>query len=187
MAARDRGPAVHRPVRRLRHAPLLAQGTGADLGRHPGLGRRSDVGRHPRTVRSFRGLLGRPADHPDPGHLRPGLRLPPGGARRAGRAVHPAAAGETPMRALCRNVRGVPRLCCCSWRALCFRCSSGRRQHRQLCARRSDHPVRRRLPGRVVRGRLQALPQGQAQAADALGLCRWKKTGFIVLHRRCGW
>ena len=29
----------------------------------------------------------------------------------------------------------------------------------------------------VVRGGLQALPKGQAEAADALGLSYWKKTG----------
>jgi general L-amino acid transport system permease protein len=33
----------------------------------------------------------------------------------------------------------------------------------------------------VVRGGLQAMPKGQAEAADALGLSYWKKTGFIVL------
>nr|WP_294550406.1 amino acid ABC transporter permease [uncultured Rhodopila sp.] len=33
----------------------------------------------------------------------------------------------------------------------------------------------------VVRGGLQALPKGQAEAADALGLNYWQKTGFIVL------
>ena len=33
----------------------------------------------------------------------------------------------------------------------------------------------------VVRGGLQALPRGQAEAADALGLSYWKKTGFIIL------
>lgn len=33
----------------------------------------------------------------------------------------------------------------------------------------------------VVRGGLQALPKGQAEAADALGLSYWKKTGLIVL------
>jgi len=33
----------------------------------------------------------------------------------------------------------------------------------------------------VVRGGLQALPRGQTEAADALGLSYWKKTGFIVL------
>jgi len=33
----------------------------------------------------------------------------------------------------------------------------------------------------VVRGGLQALPKGQAEAADALGLSYWKKTGFITL------
>ncbi len=33
----------------------------------------------------------------------------------------------------------------------------------------------------VVRGGLQALPKGQAEAADALGLSYWKKTAFIVL------
>jgi general L-amino acid transport system permease protein len=33
----------------------------------------------------------------------------------------------------------------------------------------------------VVRGGLQALPKGQAEAADALGLSYWKKTGFIIL------
>ena len=33
----------------------------------------------------------------------------------------------------------------------------------------------------VVRGGLQALPKGQAEAADALGLSYWKKTTFIVL------
>jgi len=33
----------------------------------------------------------------------------------------------------------------------------------------------------VVRGGLQALPKGQAEAADALGLNYWKKTGFIIL------
>jgi general L-amino acid transport system permease protein len=33
----------------------------------------------------------------------------------------------------------------------------------------------------VVRGGLQALPKGQAEAADALGLSYWKKTGFILL------
>ena len=33
----------------------------------------------------------------------------------------------------------------------------------------------------VIRGGLQALPKGQYEAADALGLSYWKKTGFIVL------
>ena len=33
----------------------------------------------------------------------------------------------------------------------------------------------------VVRGGLQALPKGQAEAADALGLSYWQKTAFIVL------
>jgi len=33
----------------------------------------------------------------------------------------------------------------------------------------------------VVRGGLQALPRGQAEAADALGLSYWKKTGLIIL------
>jgi general L-amino acid transport system permease protein len=33
----------------------------------------------------------------------------------------------------------------------------------------------------VVRGGLQALPKGQIEAADALGLSYWKKTAFIVL------
>lgn len=33
----------------------------------------------------------------------------------------------------------------------------------------------------VVRGGLMALPKGQAEAADALGLSYWKKTAFIIL------
>jgi general L-amino acid transport system permease protein len=33
----------------------------------------------------------------------------------------------------------------------------------------------------VIRGGLQALPKGQAEAADALGLTYWQKTGLIVL------
>jgi general L-amino acid transport system permease protein len=33
----------------------------------------------------------------------------------------------------------------------------------------------------VVRGGLQALPKGQAEAADALGLGYWKKTSFVIL------
>lgn len=33
----------------------------------------------------------------------------------------------------------------------------------------------------VVRGGLQALPKGQYEAADALGLSYWKKMGFIIL------
>lgn len=33
----------------------------------------------------------------------------------------------------------------------------------------------------VVRGGLQAIPKGQYEAADAMGLSYWKKTGFIVL------
>jgi general L-amino acid transport system permease protein len=33
----------------------------------------------------------------------------------------------------------------------------------------------------VVRGGLQALPKGQAEAADALGLSYWEKTAFIIL------
>jgi len=33
----------------------------------------------------------------------------------------------------------------------------------------------------VVRGGLQALPKGQYEAADALGLSYWQKTGFIIL------
>ncbi len=33
----------------------------------------------------------------------------------------------------------------------------------------------------VVRGGLQSLPRGQYEAADALGLSYWKKTGFIIL------
>ncbi len=33
----------------------------------------------------------------------------------------------------------------------------------------------------VVRGGLQALPRGQYEAADALGLSYWQKTGFIIM------
>ena len=33
----------------------------------------------------------------------------------------------------------------------------------------------------VVRGGLQALPKGQAEAADAMGLTYWQKTGLIIL------
>jgi general L-amino acid transport system permease protein len=33
----------------------------------------------------------------------------------------------------------------------------------------------------VIRGGLQALPKGQAEAADALGLSYWHKTGLIIL------
>ena len=33
----------------------------------------------------------------------------------------------------------------------------------------------------VVRGGLQALPKGQDEAADALGLSYWQKTGLIIL------
>ncbi|HXF55127.1 MAG TPA: amino acid ABC transporter permease [Hyphomicrobiaceae bacterium] len=33
----------------------------------------------------------------------------------------------------------------------------------------------------VVRGGLQAIPKGQFEAADALGLSYWQKTGFIIL------
>ena len=33
----------------------------------------------------------------------------------------------------------------------------------------------------VVRGGLQALPKGQSEAADAMGLTYWQKTGFIIL------
>ncbi len=33
----------------------------------------------------------------------------------------------------------------------------------------------------VVRGGLQALPKGQAEAADALGMTYWQKTGLIIL------
>jgi general L-amino acid transport system permease protein len=33
----------------------------------------------------------------------------------------------------------------------------------------------------VIRSGLQALPRGQSEAADALGLSYWKKTGFIIL------
>jgi general L-amino acid transport system permease protein len=33
----------------------------------------------------------------------------------------------------------------------------------------------------VVRGGLQALPKGQSEAADALGLSYWKKNAFIIL------
>ena len=33
----------------------------------------------------------------------------------------------------------------------------------------------------VVRGGLQALPKGQTEAAEALGLSYWQKTGFIIL------
>ncbi len=33
----------------------------------------------------------------------------------------------------------------------------------------------------VIRGGLQAIPKGQYEAADALGLTYWKKMGLIVL------
>jgi general L-amino acid transport system permease protein len=33
----------------------------------------------------------------------------------------------------------------------------------------------------VIRGGLQAIPKGQYEAADALGLSYWQKTGFIIL------
>ena len=39
----------------------------------------------------------------------------------------------------------------------------------------------------VVRGGLQALPKGQYEAADALGLSYWKKSGFIVLPQALRW
>ena len=37
----------------------------------------------------------------------------------------------------------------------------------------------------VVRGGLQALPKGQAEAADALGLAYWQKTVLLSCRRRC--
>ena len=43
---------------RLRHAAVLAQGTGADLDRHAGGGRAADVGRRPRPDAGARGLTG---------------------------------------------------------------------------------------------------------------------------------
>ena len=33
----------------------------------------------------------------------------------------------------------------------------------------------------VVRGGLQAIPRGQHEAADALGLSYWRKTGLVIL------
>ena len=39
----------------------------------------------------------------------------------------------------------------------------------------------------VVRAGLQALPRGQAEAADALGLSYWRRPGWSSCRRRCGW
>ena len=75
MAARDRCPAVHRAVRRLRQPALLAQGAGADLDRHAGGDRHPDVGRRPGHAACRAGPVGRPADHADPGDVRPGVRV----------------------------------------------------------------------------------------------------------------
>ena len=75
VAPGDLRRAVHRALRRLRHAALLAQGAGADLDRHAGGHRRADVGRRVRPAAGHRGFLGRPAAHADPGDLRPGLRI----------------------------------------------------------------------------------------------------------------
>ena len=98
MAPRHRRPAVHRPLHRLRHAPLLAQGTGSDLGRDAGRRRRPDVGRHPRPAAGNRGLLGRPADHPDPGHLRRRLLLPAGRPGRPRPPFHQTARRQDALR-----------------------------------------------------------------------------------------
>jgi general L-amino acid transport system permease protein len=38
----------------------------------------------------------------------------------------------------------------------------------------------------VIRGGLQALPKGQREAADSLGLGYWQKTGFVVLPQALG-
>ena len=65
--------------------------------------RRADVGRRVRPAAGDRGLLGRPADHPDPGHLRRRLLLPagrPGGARPP---LHQAAGGQDALRPVCAS------------------------------------------------------------------------------------
>jgi general L-amino acid transport system ATP-binding protein len=62
------------------------------------------------------------------------------------------------------------------------RCSCPRAEHRQAAARADrHHPVRRRLPRRGGARRPAGADKGQYEAADALGLSYWKKTGFIIL------
>jgi len=39
----------------------------------------------------------------------------------------------------------------------------------------------------IIRGGLQAIPKGQYEAADALGLSYWRKTRLIILRRPSPW
>ncbi|CAA9282437.1 MAG: ABC transporter, permease protein (cluster 3, basic aa/glutamine/opines), partial [uncultured Craurococcus sp.] len=140
---------LRRALRRLRHAAVLAEGAGADLGRHPRRHRRADVGRRAGDALCAAGALGRPRHHPDPGDLRPGLRLPARHPRGARAAVE-AAGDQGDLRDLCR---ADPR------RAADLAALHGERdvpafpprgdEHRQAAARPDrHHPLRRRLPRR---------------------------------------
>ena len=147
-------------------------------------GRRADVGRHPRPVRSVRGLLGRPADHPDPGHVR---RSPSPSRWRSLVALGRRSTRLPAVKLLCvlyvELIRGVPLISVLFMASVMFPLfmPAGVNIDKLLRAQIAFILFAGAYLAEVVRGGLMALPKGQAEAADALGLSYWKKTGFIVL------
>ena len=181
VAAGHRHAAVRRPLRHLGLAPLLAVGTGADLGRHAGRDRRADVGRRVwAELCSSRGM-GWPANHADAGDLRAGAGVSarhPGGARPS----RPGDAGGAPaVRALCRaDPRGAADQPVVHGQCDVSAVHAGGPEPGQAGARAGGlHPVRRRLSGGGGARRVA----GAARAASTRPPMR---SGFPT-GRRWGW
>ena len=184
MATRHRRAAVHRPVCCLRHAPLLAQGARADLDRHPGHRRGVDVGRHLRPDRKVT------EDYW--GGLPITLILATFGAAFSFPLAILVALGRRStklpaVKMLCvlyvELIRGVPLIAVLFMASVMFPLfmPAGVNVDKLLRAQIAFILFAGAYLAEVVRGGLQALPKGQAEAADALGLSYWKKTAFIIL------
>ena len=183
--------AVHCALRRLGHAPVLAQGAGVDLDRHAGGRRRADVGRRAGPAAGDRGPMGRPADHADPGdasawpaHFR---------WRSWWRS---AAAPPTCRRSRCcacvyvELIRGVPLIAVLFMASVMFPLfMPNGRQHRQAAARAGrHHPVRRRLSRRGGARRAAGAAEGPGRGGRRAGpeLLEEDRASSSC-RRRCAW
>jgi His/Glu/Gln/Arg/opine family amino acid ABC transporter permease subunit len=144
--------------------------------------RRVHVGRLCRPHLCRAGEMGRAAAYAHPRDLRHRVRLSavdPGGARR--RSSMPA------IRYICvayiELIRGVPLISVLFMASVMFPLflPEGITIDKLLRAQVAIIMFTAAYLAEVVRGGLQAIPKGQYEAADALGLGYWKKTGLIVL------